>query len=116
MLLKKKNVFSSILSLIIFGDSLAMKYFKKYNYHIFYPLLFYRYGDRSPRSIPARIFGIVWTLTGLVIIGILVGAIASSLTSVNVQKDITLYGTKVSSYRSTFKFAWEAIDTACPQF
>ena len=70
-------------------------------------MLFYRYGDRSPSSIPARIFGIVWTLTGLVIIGILVGAIASSLTSVNVQKDITLYGTKVSSYRSAFKFAWK---------
>ena len=35
------------------------------------------------------------------------GAIASSLTSVNVQKDITLYGAKVSSYRSAFKFAWK---------
>ncbi|XP_022801143.1 contactin-3-like [Stylophora pistillata] len=36
------------------------------------------YGDRSPRSVPARMFGIAWTLTGLVIISILVGAIQNS--------------------------------------
>lgn len=54
-----------------------------------------RYGDRSPRSIPARIFSIIWTLTGLVIIGILIGAVASSLTSVTVDHSIILYGAKV---------------------
>ena len=54
-----------------------------------------RYGDRSPRSIPARIFAVAWTLTGLVIIGVLVGAIASSLTSVTVDHPIMLYGSKV---------------------
>ena len=65
-------------------------------FFLFIPL-FNSYGDRAPKSVAGRIFGIIWTLTGLVIIGILVGAIASSLTSVTVQKDITLYGTKVSS-------------------
>lgn len=66
---------------------------------IFFPVipLFNSYGDRAPKSVAGRIFGIIWTLIGLVIIGILVGAIASSLTSVTVQKDITLYGTKASS-------------------
>ena len=54
-----------------------------------------RYGDRCPRSIPARVFGIIWTLIGLVIISILIGAIASSLTYVNVDKPVTLYGAKV---------------------
>ena len=54
-----------------------------------------RYGDRSPRSIPARIFAILWTLTGLVIIVILVGGVASSLTSVTVDHSIILYGAKV---------------------
>lgn len=54
-----------------------------------------RYGDRSPRSIPARIFAIIWTLAGLVIIGILVGGVASSLTSVTVAQSIILYGAKV---------------------
>ena len=58
-------------------------------------ILFCSYGDRAPKSIPARIFGIIWTLTGLVIISILVGAIASSLTSVTVEQDIMLYGTEV---------------------
>ena len=57
---------------------------------------FARYGDRAPKTIPARIFGIIWTLTGLVIISILIGAIASSLTTVTVEKEIMLYGTEVS--------------------
>lgn len=105
-----KICFSSILLFITFGDSLGKNILKS---TLYFPLLlFYRYGDRSPRSIAARIFSIAWTLTGLVIIGVLVGAIASSLTSVNVQKDITLYGTKVSSYRSAFKFSWKTIKTA----
>ena len=54
-----------------------------------------RYGDHCPRSIPARVFGIIWTLIGLVIISILIGAIASSLTYVNVNKPAILYGAKV---------------------
>lgn len=37
----------------------------------------------------------MWTLTGLVFIGILVGAVASSLTSVTVDHSIILYGAKV---------------------
>lgn len=59
----------------------------------------YRYGDSCPRSFSARIFGIMWTLTGLVIISILIGAIASSLTSVVVEQPITLYGTKVGPHQ-----------------
>ena len=41
-------------------------------------------------------FGIAWTLTGLVIISILVSAIASALTSVTVKYPVILYGSKVS--------------------
>ncbi|KAL9960826.1 hypothetical protein ACROYT_G034331 [Oculina patagonica] len=59
------------------------------------------YGDRSPRSIPARIFAIMWTLTGLVIIGILIGAIASSLTSVTVDHSIILYGSKIGAIHNS---------------
>ncbi|KAL9960831.1 hypothetical protein ACROYT_G034336 [Oculina patagonica] len=59
------------------------------------------YGDRSPRSIPARIFGIMWTLTGLVIISILIGAIASSLTSVTVEQSIMLYGLKIGAIQDS---------------
>ena len=68
-------------------------------FNLINPLFFLctvRYGDRAPKSIPGRIFGIMWTLTGLVIISILIGAIASSLTTVNVKKEIMLYGREVS--------------------
>ena len=59
-----------------------------------------RYGDRAPKSIIERIFGIMWTLTGLVIVSILIGAIASSLTSVTVERDVILYGTEVNLYEN----------------
>lgn len=54
------------------------------------------YGDRAPKSIPGRIFCIIWTLTGLVLISVLVGTIASSLTTAVVEKEVMLYGTEVS--------------------
>ena len=60
-----------------------------------------RYGDRAPKSIIGRIFGIMWTLTGLVIVSILIGAIASSLTSVTVERDVILYGTEVNLYENS---------------
>ena len=41
LLKKKKKIFPSILSLITFGDSLAIKYFKKYSYHIFDPFCYF---------------------------------------------------------------------------
>ena len=59
-----------------------------------------RYGDRAPKSIIGRILGIMWTLTGLVIVSILIGAITSSLTSVTVERDVMLYGTEVNPYEN----------------
>ena len=59
-----------------------------------------RYGDRAPKSIIWRIFGIMWTLTGLVIVSILIGAMTSSLTSVTVERDVMLYGTEVNPYEN----------------
>lgn len=70
--------------------------------HIIIVSILFRYGDRAPKSIAGRIFGIIWTLTGLVIISILIGAIASSLTTVTVEKEIMLYGTEVSRSISSF--------------
>ena len=60
--------------------------------------IYYRYGDRTPLSNAARIVAIVWTLTGVVIIGILVGFIAVSLTSVSVGVDYKLYGANASFF------------------
>ena len=65
-------------------------------FKIFVCIFVNRYGDRSPRSIPARIFGIIWTLIGLVMISVLVGALATTLTSVTVEQPIILYGSKVN--------------------
>ena len=45
----------------------------------------------------------MWTLTGLVFIGMLVGAVASSLTSVTVDHSIILYGAKVCLKLQPFK-------------
>ena len=56
----------------------------------------HRYGDRVPKSIPARIFSIIFILTGLIVISILIGTMATSLTAVTLEKDVILYGTKVS--------------------
>ena len=42
----------------------------------------------------------MWTLTGLVIVSILIGAITSSLTSVTVERDVMLYGTEVNPYEN----------------
>lgn len=58
--------------------------------------LYCRYGDRTPLSNAARVIAMVWTLTGVILIGILVGFIAVSLTSVAVGVDYKLYGAKVS--------------------
>jgi hypothetical protein len=60
----------------------------------------HRYGDRAPTTVQGRIFSIVWTLYGLVITGILVGNLTSSLTasvafSLN---EVNLYKAKVSYY------------------
>ena len=58
--------------------------------------MYRRYGDRLPLSTIARLIAIVWTLTGVVILGILVGSIAVSLTYQTVGIDYKLYGAKVN--------------------
>ena len=54
-----------------------------------------RYGDRLPLSFVARIIAIVWTVTGVILTGILVSAISVSLTGETVGLDYKLYGAKV---------------------
>ena len=54
-----------------------------------------RYGDRLPLSYVARLVAIVWTLIGVILTGLLVGAIAVSLTNETVGADYKLYGAKV---------------------
>lgn len=42
-----------------------------------------------------KVFSIIWTLTGIVIISMLTGSIATALTSETVEQEIMLYGAKV---------------------
>ena len=53
---------------------------------------FSRYGDRSPITIPGRLFAISWILMGLVIISIVTGGIVTSITSVLVVQESKIYG------------------------
>lgn len=57
--------------------------------------LFFRYGDKVPVGVCARLFAVVWTITGLVMASILVGVVATSLTFSTLDNGIILYGTKV---------------------
>ena len=62
-----------------------------------------RYGDLSPRSIPARTFALIWFLTGLILNGLIVGFIVTNLTSLSASEDLMLYDSKVfmiSSYKT----------------
>lgn len=57
--------------------------------------LFLRYGDKVPVGVCARVFAVVWIITGLVMASILVGVIATSLTFQTLDHEIILYGIKV---------------------
>ena len=59
--------------------------------------LTYRYGDRTPNSVPGRLLAICWVLIGLVMVGILTSSFATSLTTVALNNDVKLYGAKVSN-------------------
>lgn len=43
------------------------------------------YGDKSPKSIPARIFSIIWILVGLIIMAIFMANITSALTAASLN-------------------------------
>ncbi|XP_065655811.1 uncharacterized protein LOC100208449 [Hydra vulgaris] len=53
------------------------------------------YGDRAPKSFVARVFAFFWVLVGLVIISIFTATVTTSLTTLSLSNDVTLYGTNV---------------------
>ena len=57
--------------------------------------VYFRYGDKAPRSFGARLFGIVWILVGLVIISTFTATITTMLTTSSLSDETKLYGTKV---------------------
>ncbi|EDO26354.1 predicted protein, partial [Nematostella vectensis] len=50
------------------------------------------YGDKVPRSVPSRLFAVVWINAGLVIIAMFMGIVTSSLSSNMIGNASHLYG------------------------
>jgi len=53
------------------------------------------YGDTAPKSIPARLYSILWMLLGMVAFSVLTANFTSSLNH-EIQKDLNLFGKKVA--------------------
>ena len=60
-----------------------------------YELFSFSYGDRIPKSIPARLFAFLWTWIGIATIAVITSSITASLMSMVFQPEKMLYGTKV---------------------
>lgn len=59
-------------------------------------LSYFRYGDKVPRSVAGRLFGVVWINVGLVILAIFMGMITASLFSNSLEQISNLYGMPVN--------------------
>lgn len=55
------------------------------------------YGDKVLVGFWSRLFAVAWILTGLVVASVLTGALAASLTFYTIEKDVMLYGSKVTA-------------------
>ena len=53
------------------------------------------YGDTAPKSVPARLYSILWMLLGMVAFSVLTANFTSSLTH-EIEEDLTLFGKKVN--------------------
>ncbi|XP_074632381.1 uncharacterized protein LOC141890705 isoform X2 [Acropora palmata] len=63
------------------------------------------YGDRCASGVASRLFSIVWTLSGLIVLVILIGSIATTLTHFgHVGPYVTLYGTQVASITNNSEY------------
>lgn len=54
-----------------------------------------RYGDRVPKSLLARLFGILWILSGLLLCSFYTATFTSALTSSSLSHRSSLLGVKV---------------------
>ncbi|XP_048584451.1 uncharacterized protein LOC5515158 isoform X2 [Nematostella vectensis] len=62
------------------------------------------YGDRIPKSVPARIFALTWTWMGIATIAVLTSTITASLMSMVFKSDLILYGTPVAAIDNSSEF------------
>jgi len=62
----------------------------------------FSYGDTAPKSIPARLYSILWMLLGMVAFSVLTANFTSSL-NYEIEKDLNLFGKKVTSSSIQFE-------------
>ena len=53
-----------------------------------------RYGDRAPKSIPARLFGLFWMFGGIILMSVFTAVLTTAL-SADTQQDFVVKGSKV---------------------
>ena len=71
-------------------------YIIRCNRTIAFKLFSVSYGDRVPKSIPARLFAILWTWIGIATMAVITSSITASLMSMVFQPEKMLYGTRVN--------------------
>ncbi|XP_028392906.1 uncharacterized protein LOC114517405 isoform X2 [Dendronephthya gigantea] len=64
------------------------------------------YGDKVPKSIPGRIFAMIWILYGIALISLVTTGLTTALTAtiVVVTKDVKLYGSQVAAVDNSLEF------------
>ena len=93
----------SLLKIQLFNTSL-----QRVTIVCFFPLSS-RYGDKTPKSLPARIYSAVWMIVGMIILSIFTSEVTSGLTSKELMPHHTYLGKKVSFLPSHLLCAREMI-------
>ena len=73
-------------------------------------VVYVRYGDLCPKSIPAKVFAILWFLVGLVLFAVFMGTLASLLTVTTVKYTIrSTAGTDTKTVITDFSLEFKVI-------
>ncbi|XP_078358438.1 uncharacterized protein LOC144643151 [Oculina patagonica] len=62
------------------------------------------YGDRVPKSLLARLFGVLWILTGIVLCSFFTATFTSALTSSSIKQRESLLGVKVAVMADSYAY------------
>ncbi len=76
---------------------------------------FYRYGDKTAKSIPGRVIAIIWILCGITITCIFTATLTTALSTDQIVKAFDIRGTEVRIDTITFDHANKNI-TVCELF
>ena len=58
-------------------------------------LCIFRYGDKAPKSIFGRIFGLIWMFVGIILMSIFTATLTTALTA-DQSSELEMKGTKVN--------------------